>query len=224
MSSRIWKLLREHFAFTLKCGAVLGLFLVSFLVAACGANNTATAPGAPPVTLTINLNQTFASPTPTMAPYSCGAWVTFTTPAYNPNSIVEVYAKYVQNVDGNPQGMDKATAIATIQWPGAAATTVQETTGSDGLATFPISMQASALNHVVLITVTFTSQDGQHTCTTPSPAFFTAVAASPTPTATPTQAPTPDPFPGQPTPSPTSGGGFPFPTPTVSLTPPHRGP
>ncbi|MGH2508725.1 MAG: hypothetical protein ACRDHZ_15170, partial [Ktedonobacteraceae bacterium] len=82
MRSRIWHGLRAHLSLTLKCGSILFLFLISVLVVACGANNTAQVPGDPPVTVTINLNQTFASPTPTQAPYACGAWATVSTPAY----------------------------------------------------------------------------------------------------------------------------------------------
>jgi hypothetical protein len=181
MCSRIWNLLREHLALSLKCGSTLFLLLMSVLVVACGANNSTQAPGAPPVTVTINLNQTFASPPPPLPPYSCGAWATQTTPGYSQNGIVAVYAKFVQNVDGNPVGMDKATAVATVQWPNGQQQQMNVVTTSDGLAVFQIAMQPSALNHVVQIDVTFTSSDGQHTCTVPQAAFFTAIQISPTP-------------------------------------------
>jgi hypothetical protein len=224
MYSQIWKLLREHLALTIKCGSVFSLFLVSLLIVACGANNTAAVPGAPPVTVTINLNQSFASPTPTLAPYSCGAWTTFTTPAYVQNGVVAVYAKFVQNVNGNPQGMAGAQAVAIVHWPNGQQPQINERTTSDGLAVFPITLDASAVNHVVLVYVSFTSADGQHTCTTTSPAFFTAIQTSPTPTATPTQQPGGG-FPGGPFATQTStagGGGFPgqrTPTPTPTATP-----
>lgn len=211
MCSQLWKRLREHLAFSLKCSSVLFLFLVSILVVACGANNTTQAPGAPPVTVTINLNQTFASPTPTMAPYSCGAWALNTTPSYSPGGSVAVYAKYVQNVDGNPQGMN-ATAQATISWPNGQVAIMNANTTSDGLAVFFVGMEPSALMHVVLVNVTFTSSDRQHTCTTPQAAFFTAIAVSPTPTPSPTAPP-------MPSPTRDGGGGPPTFTPGGDQTP-----
>ena len=117
MHSRIWHGLRGHLGLVLKCGSVLFLFLLSVLVVACGANNTTQAPGDPPVTVTINLNQTFSSPTPPLAEYSCGAWATQTTPAFVLNGPVEVYAKFVHNVGGNPVGMAGARANAEFLWP-----------------------------------------------------------------------------------------------------------
>lgn len=191
MRSRIWNLLREHLGLSLKCGSVLFLFLVSVLVAACGASNTTQVPATPAVTVTINLNQTFSSPTPPLPPYSCGAWATQTTPAYSPNGIEEIYAKYVKNVNGNPEGVGGATGVATVQWPTSSSQTFQETTTSDGLAVFPVPMQPDALNHVVLVSVTFTPPNGGNTCTVSQPAFFTAIYASPTasPSASPSGTP-----------------------------------
>lgn len=212
MCSRIWKRLREHLAFSLKCSSALFLLLVSILVVACGASNTIQAPGTPQVTVTINLNQTFASPTPTMAAYSCGAWALNTTPSYNPNGFVPVYAKYVHSVNGNPQAMPEANAQAVISWPDGHTSSMNATTTQDGLAVFQVGMQPSALNHVVLINVTFTSQDGQHTCTTPV-AFFTAIQVSPTasPSPSPSNNPNPSPTGGLPTFTP-PGGMSPTPT------------
>src|SRR5262249_42148566 len=115
---RIWNRLREHLGLSLKCGSVLFLFLISVLIVACGANNTASVPGAPPVTVTINLDQTFSSPTPKLPDYSCGAWITESTPIFNPTGTVQVYAKFVHNADGNPVGVGNVTATATILWPG----------------------------------------------------------------------------------------------------------
>jgi hypothetical protein len=204
MFYRIWNLLREHLALSLKCGSVLFLLIVSVLVVACGASNSAADPGAPPVTVTINLNQTFASPTPTLPPYSCGAWATQTTPAFSPNGVVAVYAKFVHNVNGNPEGMNQATAVATIQWPDGQTQMQNKTTTSDGLAFFQIPLQASAINHVVLVNVNFTSADGQRTCKAPEPAFFTAILVTPTasPSAAPSGTSTPGGTPSD-TPSPT---------------------
>lgn len=225
MRSRIWHALRGRLGLALKCGSVFFLFLVSVLVVACGANNSAQAPGTPVVTVTINLNQIFSSPTPKLAAYSCGAWATESTPVYNPgnpNANVQVYAKFVHNVDGNPVGMDKANARATVFWPNGTTQIINATTTSDGLAVFPVTLQASALNHIVIVTVDFTSADGRQPCHVPpsSAAFFTAIEVSPTaspspsetPVVTPTDTPTctPTTFPRRtPTPTPT----LPLPTP-----------
>ncbi len=184
MRSRIWNVRREHLGISLKCGSVFFLFLISVLVVACGANNTAAAPSDPPVTVTINLNQTFASPTPPQAPYSCGAWATVSTPVYNPGSTIQVYAKFVQNVDGNPVGMASAHANATFFWPSDPQTNVSATTTSDGLAVFSTPILPSAVNHVVLVEVNFTSADNAHGCSVTrkdnNAAFFTAIEVSPT--------------------------------------------
>lgn len=211
MRSRLQNLLRKHFALSLKCGSVLFLLAMSVLVVACGANNTAQVPGAPPVTVTINLNQSFSSPTPPLAPYACGAWATQTTPAYYPNSFVGVYAKFVQNVDGNPVGMPNAQAQATIYWPNGTATTMNATTKNDGLAVFQVPLQQMAVGHVVRVAVVFTSSDGQHTCTIKDDqsAYFTAILSSPT---------------AQPSPTPTSGPPNPFPSVTPSGVPTFPGP
>lgn len=219
MRSRSWTLFRRRSALALKCGSVFGLFLVSVLIVACGANNNAQAPGAPPVTVTINLNQTFASPTPKMPPYSCGAWATQSTPGYSPGAIVDVYAKFVQNVDGNPVGMSGASARATVFWPTSGQQQIPTQTTSDGLAVFPVPLKPDAVGHVVLIQVDFTSADGQHTCSVSGSqdAFFTAIYASPTasPSPSPTNTP-PTGFPPTGTDTPPAG----FPTiPVVTRTP-----
>ncbi len=183
MRSRSWNLYRGRLFLALKLSAVGMLFLVSVLIVSCGSPPSSTAGlGSPPVTLTINLNQTFASPTPTMPAYTCAAWATQTSPGYYQNSIVEVYAKYVQNSNGNPVGMGGATAVATVLWPFGGTTTINVATTSDGLAVFPVPLQASAVGHEVLVAVSFTSQDGQHRCnvTGSQDAFFVPVVASPT--------------------------------------------
>ena len=215
MRSQIWKRFREHLSLSLKCGSVFCLFLVSVLVVACGANNTAQVPTSPPVTLTVNLNQTFGSPTPTLPPLSCGAWATESTPGYYPGANVQVYAKFVQNVDGNPQGMNQASAHAIVYWPDGTQLAINERTTSDGLAVFPVPLQASAVGHVTLIEVDFTSADGAKTCSVKDNqrAFFTALTVTPSPTPSPSAT-------GNPFPFPPPGTGVPtFPVPGMTKTP-----
>lgn len=219
MFSRIWRLFRGQPGLFLKSGSLFFLFLVSVLIVACGANNSVQAPGSPQVTVTINLNQTFASPTPALPPYSCGAWATQSTPAYVPNGIVDVYAKFVRNENGNPVGMGGAHAVAYVSWPDGTASQIPTTTTADGLAVFQIPLQPSALNRVVLVAVSFTSADGKYTCsvTQNQRAFFTAVSA--TPTASPSVSPT-----GSPSAGPTSTSP-PSPSPSPSASPgPRRSP
>src|SRR5579883_527708 len=215
MFSRFWSLFRSQPGLLLKSGSVCFLFLISVLIVACGANNSAQVPGSPPVTVTINLDQTFGSPTPALPPYSCGAWATQSTPAYAPNAIVDVYAKFVQNVNGNPVGMGGAHAVAYVSWPDGTSSQIPETTTSDGLAVFPIPLQPSALKGIVLVAVSFTSADGQHTCsvTQNQRAFFTAIQVSPT--ASPSSSPTGSPSVG-PTDTPTDS-----PSPSASPGPKH---
>lgn len=195
MRSRSRSLLHERLVLTLKIGSALLLVLLSVLIVACGGNPSPTAGlSSPQVTLTINLNQTLASPTPTLPPYSCAAWATQSSPAYYPNAVVQVYAKYVQNVNGNPMGMNLAHAQATVLWPAGAATVIGVTTTSDGLAVFQVPLQASAVGRETLVEVSFTSQDGQRTCNVSGAqdAFFVAVVASPTasPSGSPSASPT----------------------------------
>ena len=187
MRAQLWDASRGHLGLALKCGAVLFLFLISVLVVACGANNTAQAPGDPPVTVTINLNQTFSSPTPDLAPYQCGAWVTNTTPAFVPGAPVMVYAKFVHIVNGNPQGIGGVHAEATYLWPGDTPASVAATTTADGLAVFQAPMSQNADNHVVIVDVTFNAPAGGQPCSDITDnnghddgAFFTPIDASPT--------------------------------------------
>ncbi len=182
---------RASLSLYLKCGAILLLFALSVLIVACSSSApTDTSLGDPTVTVTINLNQSNSSPTPPLPPYTCGAWVTNTTPAYNTTSVVEVYAKFIHNdANDNPVGVGGASATATVLWPDGSTSTVTATTTSDGLAVFPvaISSKADAINKVVLVTVTFTSPDG-HSCTVNQnqAAYFTLVIVSPTATKGPT--------------------------------------
>ena len=100
------RLTASHLPFYLKCGAILLLLSLSFLVIACGASNTATTadPNGPQVTVTINFNNNLSS-LGTAAPYLCGAWTNETTPGFNPGSEIAVYAHFVHNVNGNPIGV-----------------------------------------------------------------------------------------------------------------------
>ncbi len=204
----------------LKSGAILLLLLLSVLVVACGSNdsNNSTTLGSPAATVTIRIGDTNSSPTPPAPDYFCGAWATDTSPAFNNNMQVNIYAKYVHNVNGNPIGVGGATGTANVLWPDSTITTVTATTTSDGLAVFPVPLKASAINQLVLVTVTFTKQ-GVPPCTVPASraAYFTLIVASatatstavPSPTATGTGTPT-----GTPTVTPT--GGI---TPTSTVTP-----
>ena len=198
------------------------LFLLAVIVVACGSGSTQAVPGTPVATLTVVFGQFNASPTPPLAPYYCGGWATDTAPAYSPNSVINVYGKFTQTVEGNPVGVNGASAIATVFWPDGTTATEKTTTSSDGLAVFSITIQASAINHVVLIQMTFTAPNGP-SCTLTSPAFFTALLVSPTPTNTampsPTNSVTPTPS-VTPSVSPTPGGtGTPTVLPIPTITP-----
>lgn len=209
-----------------KCAGILLFFGLAVIVVACGSDTSQVAPGTPVATLTIVFGQSNASPTPPLAPYYCGGWATDTTPAYSSNSVINVYGKFTQTVEGNPVGVGGASAVATVLWPDGSQETEKTTTTSDGLAVFAVALQASAINHVVLVQMSFTAPNGT-TCNLTSPAFFTALVVSPT--ATTTAIPSPTGL-GSPTPavtpsvSPSPGGtGTPTvgPSPTPTKTPGH---
>ncbi len=131
------------------------LFLLSMLFAACG-TTTQTVTTNPVPTTTIHL-QTQSGPSSSPFPaYSCGAWATNTSPMYS-NQPIAIYAKYTQNVDGNPQGIGGATATATLYWGDGAVDTLTETTTGDGLAvfTFNDTGRIGAINKTSLATVNF---------------------------------------------------------------------
>lgn len=201
---------RPTLSFYIKCGALFLLFLLSVLVVACGGTDGNVANLAGPVpTVTIRIG-TNGSPTPPLPDYWCGAWATQTSPGFNPNTVVGVYAKFTHNVNGNPEGVDGAAATAVVQWPDGTTSTLSATTTPDGLAVFSVSAgsKASAVNRSTLVTVTFTKA-GLTPCVVDGTraAFFTLVLASPTanasatPTGTPTSTPTAT---GTPTGTPTS--------------------
>ncbi|GAC1432332.1 MAG: hypothetical protein PVS3B3_12440 [Ktedonobacteraceae bacterium] len=189
---------------------------------ACGTGATAstTNPGDPAVTVTIDLNGSNGSPTPTMPEYWCGAWATQSSPPFG-TSTVGVYAKFVHNVKtnpndpnevGNPQGIEGASAVATVIWPDGTQAQVSGTTGVDGLASFPISTvnRGDAINKLTFVTVEFT-KDGIPPCIVDRTraAFFTLVIATPGSSGSPGGSGTPG---GTPEPKPT-GTGFGTPKP-----------
>jgi hypothetical protein len=201
-------------ALYVKCGAIFTLFALSMLVVACGSSGTNTNIDNPAVTVTINLGDN-GSPTPPLPAYSCNAWVTNTTPSVYANAIA-VYAKYTQNVNGNPVGIGGATAQANVLWPDGNNSIVTVQTTSDGLAVLPVSIanRSADMNKIVLVTVQF-SGGGAPACTvgTKQAAFFTLIIASPT-TGSPTAGAT----------NPAGGGPGPKPTRTPKGTrTPHGG-
>lgn len=204
----------------LKSGAIFFLLLLSILIVACSGNGSNQVdPGTPVVTVTIDLGKVIGSPTPTLSHYYCGGWATDTSPPFSTTSIVSVFGKVV-TVDGNsnPEGVNGAIATATIQWPDGTTETKSVTTTSDGLAVFPVAIKSSAINKLVTIMISFSTEQDVLLCKIPSAAYFTAILVSPTPTNTAVPSPTGTPS-VTPTGSPTPGGtvtptGTPSPSPT----------
>jgi hypothetical protein len=178
----------------LKSGGLLLLFLFSIFIIACsgdtGNTNTVNTNG-PVVTVTIRMgaNAQQASPTPKLPPLWCGAWTTQSTPLYDESqdekATVAVYAKFTKNVNGNPAGIEGATAIATVHWPGGSTEQQTVTTTGDGLAVFFVSLhnKGFAVDKVTLISVNF-SKSGVGECKVDpedNPAFF-SLLAKPSPT------------------------------------------
>jgi hypothetical protein len=124
------------------------------------------------------------SPTPTPLAYTCGAWATQTTPPYGTDRI-GVNAKFTRLVDGNPQGVDGATATATVLWPNGTTDTLSAQTTFDGLAVFTVQTanHADAVNKITLVTVHF-EKGGVGNCDVDAnhPAYFTLVIPLPTTT------------------------------------------
>src|SRR2546421_6809720 len=182
-----------HLSFCLKCGAMFLLLSLSALVIACGASNTSTADlNGPQVTVTIRFNDNLSS-LGTVTPYLCGAWITNTTPGFNPGSEIPVYAHFVHNVNGNPVGVSGASAQASVEWADGYRDSRAGTTTSDGLAVFyfTIPNRPDMVGRNNLVTVSFTGPNGQ-ACSVDNQsqpaAFFTLIIASPTPTVTPSAA------------------------------------
>ncbi len=190
-----------------KFAGVMLLFAFMILIVACGNTSTnGTPPNSPVVTITISFGQN-SSPTPALKGDYCGGWATNTTTAYTTNGIVNVYGKFTQlDKNNNPVGVGGANATATILWPDGSTQTETQTTTSDGLAVFSIPLRPSAINHIVLIQISFSK--GTLSCTIPQAAFFTALLVSPTPNGTKTPKPSPSP----------NGTQTPTATPSVSPT------
>lgn len=184
-STHRWSLAR-----VCKCGGIGLLFFLTAIVLACGSYTSQNVPGVPVATLTVVFGRSGTSPVPTLLPYYCGGWATDTTPSYTAHGVVNVYGKFTHtDTNENPVGVSGATATATVLWPDGSTQTIMATTTSDGVATFAVPLQTSAINHLVLIHITFVK--GNVTCRIPQAAFFTAILASPTPTTTPVISPTP---------------------------------
>ncbi len=177
----------------LKCGAILLFFLFSVLIVACGGTPTDANLGQPQVTVTINLGQGNGSPTPPLPEYTCSAWVTNTNPGLNSSSPLGIFAKYVHNVNGNPEGVYPAQGTATVLWPDGNVNVTANTT-PDGLAIFPVSTanKSADLYKIILVTIAFQGPQGVPPCdvTVDRAAFFTLVIASPTGSATGSPTPT----------------------------------
>src|SRR2546421_3834880 len=184
MRLQMWKQWKTttSLSLSLKCGAILLLFLFSVLIVACGGTATNANIDQPDVTVTINLGQHNGSPTPPLPEYTCSAWVTNTSPGINNSSTIGVYAKFVHNVNGNPEGVYPAQGMATVLWAEGSVNITANTT-PDGLAIFPVSTanKSADLNKIVLVTVAFQGPQGVPPCnvTIDRAAFFTLVISTP---------------------------------------------
>src|SRR5436309_8266915 len=185
MRQNIWKRWKTTTSpsLYLKYGATLLLLLFSVLIVSCGGGATNANLGQPDVTVTINLGQGDGSPTPPLPGYTCSAWVTNTSPGRNKSSIIGFYAKFVHNVNGNPQGVYPAQGTATVLWAEGSVNVTSNTT-SDGLAIFPVSTanKSADLNKIILVTIAFQGPQSVPPCnvTVDRAAFFTLVISSAT--------------------------------------------
>jgi hypothetical protein len=184
MRQHIWKRWKATTSpsLFLKCGAILLLILLSVLIVACSGGATNANLGQPEVTVTVNLGQSDGSPTPPLPGYTCSAWVTNTSPGMNNSSIIGVYAKFVHNVNGNPEGVYPAQGTASVLWAEGSVNVTANTT-PDGLAIFPVSTanKSADLNKLVLVIIAFQGPQGVPPCnvTIDRAAFFTLVISSP---------------------------------------------
>jgi hypothetical protein len=103
---------------------------------------------------------------------------------------IGVNAKFTKLVDGNPQGIDNATATATVHWPDNTMDTQTVQTTFDGLAVFTVQIgnhtDINNINKIVLVTIHFEKAGGEM-CDVDSSraAFFTLIVTTPTVTGTP---------------------------------------
>jgi hypothetical protein len=168
-------------SYGLKIGAIFLLLLLSILVAACGASDTqVTTADEPTPVATINLGNPNSTPTPGLPPDWCGIWVTNSSPPISQGSL-NIYAKFVQNKDGNPVGIAGAQVSLTIDWgDGAQEPLPTLTTSSTGLVTYPanIGMHGGAMNKLSLITGTFSSGSANCSVDNSRPASFVIVAGA----------------------------------------------
>ncbi|GCF07382.1 hypothetical protein [Dictyobacter arantiisoli] len=174
---------------SLKCGAILLLLTLSIIVVACGSNTTtmATTDTAPKSTATISFNKAHLSPTPTLAPQFCGAWITNESPAYSGGGVIPIYGNFGNNVNGNFSGIPGATVTFNVAWGDYSSSPYPATTSSDGLAVayIPMGGHAGAINHLSLVTATFQSGDKSCSVGSDRPASFVLVTGAPsTPTKT----------------------------------------
>jgi hypothetical protein len=169
-------------SFSIKMVAPGLLVALCLLIVACGNNSSQASLNTASATATIVFGAN-GSPTPSLPGYFCGAWATQTSPAANTGQMVMVYAKFVQNVDGNPVGVGDATATANVRWWDGSVTTQTVQTTSDGLAVFSIPPRMNAVGKLTLVDVTF-SKAGTPGCTVPQAAYFTLVLGTATATAT----------------------------------------
>ncbi len=176
----------------IKYGSILFLVVLSALIVACSSGSNTTTNGDNALgagsTAVIHLDTNNLSPTPSLAQYWCGAWITKSTVSYDPNAVIALYAKYTHNVDGNPVGIAGAQVQALIHWgDGTTPAPLTQTTTADGLAVFfvPIGDKEGAMDKLSLVTFTF-SAPGATTCTVddkrPVSFAITEPAATPTPT------------------------------------------
>ncbi|HEX6484602.1 MAG TPA: hypothetical protein VF043_37635 [Ktedonobacteraceae bacterium] len=184
MWSQRWKQWQKNTSlfFLIKCWAISLFFILSTLVVSCG-SSAQVAPGNPVVTVTVQLGESNGSPTPKFPDYACGGWATNTSPPFFLSSNVDVYAKFTHTVDGNPVGVAGANGTAVVLWPDGSTDTLSATTGTDGLAVFPVALKQIALNKIVLVQISFQKQ-GIPSCTIPQAAYFTPILVSPTPSST----------------------------------------
>jgi hypothetical protein len=189
MWSQHWKPWQNNISlfFLIKCGAIGLFFILSILVVSCGNSSAQGNLTNPAVTVTVNLGVISGSPTPNFPDYACGGWATNTSPPFSLSSKVDVYAKFTHTVQGNPVGVADASGTAIVLWPDGTTDTLSATTGTDGLAVFPVALKPIAINKIVLIQISFSKQ-GIPSCSIPQAAYFTAILVSPTSSASPTPA------------------------------------